>query len=334
MIIERLKMTINEDQFIILTGGAGFIGSCVLRYLNDQGLSNIIVVDDMDTSEKWKNLVKKNYSDYIAKENLFSWLEGKESEIQAIIHLGACSDTTSVDANYMMENNYSYTVDLAEYALENDIRFIYASSAATYGDGSLGFSDDHDLLPDLEPLNIYGYSKHLFDLWAKNQGVLNQITGLKYFNVFGPNEYHKGRMSSAIVHFAKQLKESSEIKLFESSDKNNFADGDQVRDFIYIKDAARMTYSFLDVPVGGIFNIGSGVPNTWNTMAKGVIKGLSTDGRIKYINMPEDLKGKYQNYTLADMSKLQQAGIEGAKWRFTDAVIDYAKNYLVEEVRW
>lgn len=327
-------MTIDEDRHIILTGGAGFIGSCVLRYLNDQGLSNIIVVDDFDKTEKWKNLVKKDYSDYLAKEHLAEWLEGRESEIQAFIHLGACSDTVETDAHYMMENNYSYSVGLAEYALKNDIRFIYASSAATYGDGSLGFSDDHNLLSDLEPLNLYGYSKHLFDLWAKNQGVLKQVVGLKYFNVFGPNEFHKGRMSSAVVHFAKQLKETGELCLFESSDQKTFSDGDQVRDFIYIKDAARMTCAFLDGQIGGIFNIGSGVPNTWNTMAKGVFDGMNIEGKIKYIKMPGDLDGKYQNYTCADMEKLNATSMEGAKWRFEDAVVDYVKNYLIPGVRW
>jgi ADP-L-glycero-D-manno-heptose 6-epimerase len=327
-------MTIDEDRFIILTGGAGFIGSCVLRYLNDQGLSNIIVVDDFGKTEKWKNLVKKNYSDYLAKEHLAEWLEGRESEIQAFIHLGACSDTVETDAHYMMENNYSYSVGLAEYALKNDIRFIYASSAATYGDGSLGFSDDHDLLSELEPLNIYGYSKHLFDLWAKNQGVLKQIVGLKYFNVFGPNEFHKERMSSAVVHFIKQLKETGELCLFESSDQKTFSDGDQVRDFIYIKDAARMTCAFLDKQISGIYNIGSGVPNTWNTMAKGVFDGMGIDGKIKYIKMPSDLEGKYQNYTCADMKKFNATSIEGVKWRFEDAVVDYVKNYLIPRVRW
>ena len=194
-----------NSKAIIVTGGAGFIGSCVVRHLNDQGFSNIVVVDNLGTSEKWKNLVGKKVADVLHKSTLFEWLKGREQDIQGIIHLGACSSTVELDANYLLENNYRYTLQLAEYALKNDIRFIYASSAATYGDRVTNFSDDHSGLHDLAPLNMYGFSKHLFDLWALEQGVLDKITGLKYFNVYGPNEYHKGRMTSAIVRMVPEV---------------------------------------------------------------------------------------------------------------------------------
>jgi ADP-L-glycero-D-manno-heptose 6-epimerase len=327
---EDRKVNLKEDQLIVVTGGAGFIGSNVIDYLNGQGITNIIVVDHLGTCEKWKNLVGKQFTDILDKSQLFEWLEGKESLIDSFIHLGACSSTVETDASYLLENNYRYSVKLAEYALKHDKRFIYASSAATYGDGQLGFSDDEALIETLKPLNMYGYSKHLFDLWAKTQGVLNQIVGLKYFNVFGPGEYHKGRMASAIFHIFPTAVKQSVIKLFKSTDPKHFENGGQKRDFIYVKDAARMTCSFLDNTAGGLYNIGSGVAGTWNEVARAVFKAIDKPANIEYIDMPVDLVGKYQNYTRAEMGKTSAVlGNVVECMPLEDSVIDYVRNHLV-----
>lgn len=327
-------MKLFKDQYIVVTGGAGFIGSCVIRMLNDLGYQNLVIVDDFGSDDKWKNLVGKKYIEMISPSELFSWLKGKESAIEAFIHLGACSSTVESDASHLFENNYRFSVRLATYALENNHRFLYASSAATYGDGSEGFSDDPGRLESLRPLNMYGYSKHMFDLWLKNQGLLDRVTGLKYFNVFGSNEYHKGRMASAVTHFKTQIEKSGEVRLFKSDDPE-YPNGGQMRDFIYVKDAARLTCELLFRDACGLFNIGTGQPNTWNTLASAVFKGMDIPEKIEYIDMPEDLKGKYQNYTSADTGNL--AKVFGGALNFTpfeDAVIEYVSLYLVPHKYW
>jgi len=328
-------MKLFKDQFIVVTGAAGFIGSCVVRTLNDRGFSNLILVDELGTSESWKNLVGKQFIEIVPKDDLFQWLQGKESAVEAMIHLGACSSTVENNASYLLENNTRYSMSLAEYALTHGHRFIYASSAATYGDGSHGFSDEHDRLESLRPLNMYGYSKHMFDLWIKNQGCLDKVTGLKYFNVYGPNEYHKGRMSSAICHFVDQIQREGEVRLFKSSEPDKYSDGGQLRDFIYVKDAARMTCDLLTKEAFGIYNVGTGAPHTWNDLAKVVFKGLNKPEAIRYIDMPKDLMGKYQNYTAADMQKLSKA-FEGSLplTPFDDAVVEYVEDYLVPKRYW
>ncbi len=319
-------------KLIVVTGGAGLIGSGVIRHLNDRGIDDIIVVERLDTSENWKNLVGKRFVDIVEADNLFDWLKGRETEIGAFIHLGACSSTVERDAGFLLNNNYRYTQRLAEYALRNNHRFIYASSAATYGDGSRGFSDDHALLDELMPLNMYGYSKHLFDLWAKRQGVLDQVVGLKYFNVFGPNEYHKGRMSSAVLKMVPQIQSTGVVQLFQSSEPELFGDGEQKRDFIYVKDAARMTCDFLDNDRCGIFNVGSGQGSTWLSLATAVFTALRVPKKIEFIPMPDDLRGKYQNYTCAETLKWK--GLNGRTTDLEAAVIDYVRNYLVQEKTW
>lgn len=327
-------MKLYDDQLIIVTGGAGFIGSGVIKHLNDRGLSNIIIVDDLGSTEKWKNLVGKKFLDIIPIKDLFDWLEGREHAIEAFIHLGACTSTVETDATYLLENNYRYSIRLAEYALKNSHRFIYASSAATYGDGSRGFVDNNDTLESLYPLNMYGYSKHLFDLWLKNQGLLNRVVGLKYFNVFGPNEAHKGRMASAVIKMLRDAQDDGVIRLFKSSDPEHFADGGQMRDFIYVKDAARMTCAFLENDHCGIFNIGTGKPNTWNDLAKAVFKGIQKPANIEYIDMPKDIIG-YQNYTCADMGKTQETLKEKAKCVSLDkSVVEYVREYLIARKTW
>ncbi len=320
---------------MIVTGAAGFIGSCLLKHLNEQGEERLIAVDDLGVDERWKNLVGKRFLDLINVQQLHEWLQEHHSEIKAIIHLGACSSTTERNAAYLLENNYGYTVRLAELALGYGIRFIYASSAATYGDGSLGFSDCHEQLDNLRPLNMYGYSKHLVDLWMKRQGVLDRVVGLKYFNVYGPNEQHKGRMASVITSMVPDVQGEGVIRLFRSSEPSRFADGDQRRDFLYVKDAVRMTSAFLGNEAGGIFNIGTGVPSSWNALASAVFCALDKPVNIAYIDMPPDLAGKYQNYTCADMAKTRQAlGDKAMCSPLEDNVGDYVNNYILPGKLW
>lgn len=321
------------DKWIVVTGACGFIGSGVVKHLNEQGMTHLILVDDPGTDERWKNLVGKEFEDLILPQDLFPWLQGKEKKIHGFIHLGACSSTLEKDATFLLENNYRYTKTLAEYALEQKLRFIYASSAATYGDGEKGFSDDHSLLERFHPLNMYGYSKHLFDLWAKRKGVLDRIVGLKYFNVFGPNEYHKGPMTSPVLKFFEQVQKEGSIRLFQSSDKR-FGDGEQCRDFIYVKDAVRMTCDFLHNTEGGIFNIGRGVPGTWNQVAKGVMEALNLPVSIDYVPMPEDLAKQYQNYTCAEMDKLKKTTILSKTRSLEESIREYVQDYLVPHRWW
>ncbi len=328
-------MNLDLDKAIVVTGAAGFIGSCTLKHLNERGLTNVIAVDHLERSEKWKNLVGKKLSLVLEREQLFDWLKGKEKEIGAIIHLGACSSTVELDASYLLKNNYQYSVQLAEYALQNDVRFIYASSAATYGDGTKGFEDGYEHIEELEPLNMYGFSKHLFDLWVKRKGAFSKVVGLKYFNVFGPNEYHKGRMCSAILKQYPLVAKGDVVKLFASSEPTKFKDGGQMRDFIYVKDAVRMTCAFLQNKVGGLFNVGSGTPRTWNDLAGAMFSAVNLSPRIEYIPMPGDLIGKYQNYTCADMGRTRNA-LGGLSYAIPleESVAEYMKEYLLPERRW
>lgn len=334
-----MVVQLYDDKLIVVTGAAGFIGSGVVRYLNDKGFSNLLLVDDFGKTEKWKNLRHKRFVDFISRHELFEYLHGRESEVEAFIHLGACSSTVEDDGDLFMETNYRFSVYLAEYALENDHRFIYASSAATYGDGSLGFTDDESQLDQLRPLNIYGFSKQMFDKWLQEQGVLNKVVGLKYFNIFGPNEYEKGRMASMVMHMTRQIQETGKVRLFQSSEPDKFKDGDQCRDFYYVKDAVKMTCFFLDHDLNGIFNVGSGEANTWNKMAECIFKALGKKTDIEYIPMPKDLIGKYQNYTCGEISKFRQ-GVKENKWTFENdfsfesGVQDYVSEYLLKDERW
>jgi ADP-L-glycero-D-manno-heptose 6-epimerase len=324
----------HQEPLIVVTGAAGFIGSGVVRHLNDRGFSNLLLVDNIEKTDKWKNLQHKHFIDFIPIHELFSWLEGRGEQVKAFIHLGACSDTLETDGNYLMENNYRFTVKLAEYALEHGHRFIYASSAATYGDGSQGFSDDHDLLDQLRPLNLYGYSKHRFDLWAKRHGVLEQLVGLKYFNIFGPNENHKGRMASMVYKMVPNVLQEGLIRLYKSSEPDRFGDGEQCRDFLYVKDAARMTCDFLENDHGGIFNIGRGEVTTWNRLGTALFNALNKPVHIEYMEMPPDLIKQYQNYTCADMSKYQGKHAYAFQYSVEEAVRDYVQDHLLKDERW
>ncbi len=317
---------------IIVTGGAGFIGSAIVAALNSRGISDIIIVDELGTDEKWKNLVRLSYEDYIEKDDFIEIVSSSSIDfpVEAIFHLGACSSTTELDCSYLAINNYEYTKVLEDWAVNNDVRFIYASSAATYGDGSLGFKDDQSQIHKLRPLNMYGYSKQMFDLWARKTSQLENIVGLKFFNVYGPNEYHKADMRSFVLQAFEQINAVGKVKLFKS-DKPEYADGGQLRDFIYIKDAVNMTLFFYDNPdVNGIYNIGTGNARSWNDLAKAVFAAMGKEPIIEYIDMPEHLKGKYQYFTQADISKIKYAGYENPITTMEDAVKDYVQNYLAK----
>ena len=245
--------------------------------------------------------------------------------------MGACSDTTETDAEYLEKNNYQFSTLLAKWATDANIRFIYASSAATYGDGSAGFSDDEEKIENLKPLNPYGQSKHLFDLWARRSGLLEKIVGLKYFNVFGPNEYHKGDMRSFVVRAFEQINATGKVRLFKSY-KPEFKDGQQMRDFLYVKDAVDMTLFFYDNPeINGLFNIGAGKARTWNDLVKAVFAAMGKTPKIEYIEMPDSIRNQYQYFTQADITKLHQAGYNKKTTPIEDAIKDYVQNYLQKD---
>ena len=316
---------------IVVTGGAGFIGSAIVWKLNQLGKTKIIVVDELGTDEKWKNLVPLKFEDFIHKDDLISMITDQDVpfEIDAVIHMGANSSTTEKDADHLFSNNYLYTKELAQYSLEKNIRFIYASSAATYGDGSLGFDDDDTKLETLRPLNMYGYSKQMFDLWAKRNGVFDNIVGLKYFNVYGPNEFHKGDMRSVVHKAFEQIRDTGKVRLFKSLNPK-YKDGEQLRDFIYIKEAVDMTLFFLDnLKVNGLFNIGTGKARTWNDLVSAIFKSLNKEVNIEYIDLPEHLQEKYQYFTEANMNKIKKAGFNSSITSLEEGVADYVKNYLL-----
>lgn len=315
---------------IIVTGGAGFIGSAVVAGLNRNGEDAILLVDNLKDSVKWKNLVSLKYLDYVHKSDFLKrLLAGSYKDVRAIIHMGACSSTTEPDADYLMANNYAYTRTLAEFALEKNIRFIYASSAATYGAMESGFSDADSTSLTLKPINRYGYSKQIFDEVAIRNGWQKRIVGLKFFNVYGPNEYHKNEMSSVVFKAFHQITEVGYLKLFKSY-RAEFQDGEQKRDFVYIKDCVDIILQLVEAPhVNGIFNLGSGVARSWNDLASAVFSALDKKINIEYIDMPDKLIGSYQYFTQSHMEKLASAGIRSKAISLEDGVTDYVKNYLL-----
>ncbi len=318
---------------IVVTGGAGFIGSALVWALNERGYHEIVVVDRLRDGKKWLNLSKLEIHDYFDKKDFIEQVQAGELEYEpdVIFHLGACSSTTEEDADYLMRNNFQYTRKLAEYALAQESRFIYASSAATYGGGELGYLDDHNMLSELQPLNKYAYSKHLFDLHALHNGWLEEIVGLKYFNVYGPHEFHKGEMRSVIHKSTGQALENDTIRLFKSH-REDYEDGQQKRDFLYVKDAVKMTLFFMDNPeVNGIYNIGAGTARTFDDLAGAVFETLEKPEQIEYFDMPEEIRERYQYYTEADLTKLREAGYTEEITSLEAGIEDYLENHLLKE---
>jgi len=320
-----------NDKRAVVTGGAGFIGSAVVWELNRRACSEIVIADFPATAEKQANLAGLKYSEYLDPCDLLAGLaSGSLGKFDFIFHLGACSSTTETNETYLRENNYEYSRKLAEWALNEGARFVYASSAATYGDGSAGMDDsDPSQLELLRPLNLYGQSKQWMDLHAWKQGWLDRIVGLKYFNVFGPNENHKGDMRSVVCKSYAQVLNTGVIQLFKSY-RPQYRDGEQERDFLYVKDAVGMTLHLAENPkANGIFNIGSGRKHTWNELARAVFTALDYEPRIEYIEMPESIREKYQYSTQADIRKLLANGYAQPITSLSDAVMDYVTNYLV-----
>ncbi|TFG38100.1 MAG: ADP-glyceromanno-heptose 6-epimerase [Syntrophobacterales bacterium] len=316
---------------IVVTGGAGFIGSTLVWKLNNEGIENIVVVDDLGTSDKWKNLVNLRYNDYIHKDDFLDMVfeDDVPFPVSGIIHMGACSSTTERDADYLMENNYRYSVRIADWAVKRDIRFIYASSAATYGDGSLGFSDADEVTRTLKPINMYGYSKQLFDLWVLRNNLQAKVVGIKFFNVFGPNEYHKGDMRSVVHKSLGQIRETGKVRLFKSH-RPEYGDGEQERDFVYVKDCVDIIWWLLqNREVNGIYNLGTGTARTWNDLVMAVFAAIDEEPKIEYVDMPESVRDQYQYFTEATMDHLRLAGCPLSFCSLEDSVTDYVRNYLV-----
>lgn len=312
----------------IVTGGAGFIGSCVVRALNNEGIKDILIVDNIRDTDKWLNIRNKKYIAYVHKSEFLERLPHYKS-VKAIIHMGAQSSTTERDFDYLWNNNFEYTKALWKYCADKQIQFIYASSAATYGDGSQGFDDRTDI-DALAPLNGYGYSKQIFDQWVKHQAreFPSQHVGLKFFNVYGPNEYFKGNMASMVFHGYRQIKESGTIRLFKSYNPK-YKDGGQLRDFVYIKDVCSVIMWLLShKEISGLFNVGTGRADSFEHLAEALFDSLGLKRDIQYIDMPEHLKEKYQYYTKAEISKLREAGYKGEFMNIEAGVRDYVENFL------
>ena len=320
---------------IIVTGAAGFIGRNTVAELNRRGEDELILVDELGKDEKWRNLVGLRYEDIVSPEEFLGLIEdGTFAEARAVIHLGACSATTERDADFLLRNNYQYTRVLCNWALGNDVRFVYASSAATYGDGSHGYSDEDAVTPTLKPLNMYGYSKHMFDLWALKHELFDRIVGLKYFNVFGPYEDHKGDMRSVVSKSYEQVRRSGRVELFKSYDPA-YRDGEQRRDFISVRDAVDVTLHFAlgepDAP-GGLFNCGTGAAHTWIELVTPVFEAMGIEPKIEFIEMPEALRGKYQYFTQAEVGKLRAAGYTKPFTPLTAAVEAYIRDYYLQRL--
>ncbi len=317
---------------LILTGGAGFIGSAFLWKLNQEGITDVLVVDELGSSEKWRNLTGKKFYDYVEKDDFLNMIALDALPVpHQVVHMGACSDTTCTDARYFIKNNFEYSKELFLWSQKKNASFLYASSAATYGDGEATYSDSEDKLDDLCPLNMYAFSKQLFDLWLKRRNLLKKAVGIKFFNVFGPNEYHKKDMRSVICKLFPQVRDEGKIKLFKSY-REQYDNGEQKRDFIYIKDAVEVMYYFLTHPeITGIYNLGTGHARSWNDLAKAMFSSLGKSPSIEYVDMPQDLIKKYQYYTEADISKLRKAGCDHEFMSLEASVDDYIKNFLMRE---
>lgn len=324
----------KKDSIIIVTGAAGFIGSYLVGYLNESGYTNLIIVDDFNEPEKEPNYISKKFIAKVERTDLFNWLKTNDPKIDFVFHLGARTDTTEFDYSIHEKLNVEYSKQIWNYCTEKNIPLVYASSAATYGSGEWGYKDDHDILNKLKPLNPYGISKNEFDKWALQQDSVPPFwAGLKFFNVYGPNEYHKARMASVIFHAFNQVQQTGKVKLFKSH-KAGFKDGEQLRDFIYVKDIVSICYWLMmnsvagEIP-SGLYNAGTGKARTFNDLVKAIYSALEKEPVIEYIDTPVDIRDKYQYFTEADMNKLKKAGYSKGFYSLEQGVKDYVKNFLV-----
>ncbi|MDQ6757392.1 MAG: ADP-glyceromanno-heptose 6-epimerase [Bacteroidota bacterium] len=333
---------INKQSAIVITGAAGFIGSCMVGYLNRHGYENLILVDEFNDEKKELNLHQKKYLVRVERDNFFEWLNIENPDVKFIFHLGARTDTAEFDYAIHKHLNVDYAQNIWNYCTKNNLPLVYASSAATYGGGELGYNDDHNVIGNLHPLNPYGISKNEFDKWVLLQAQDAKScppfwAGLKFFNVYGPNEYHKARMASMIFHSFHQINKNGVVKLFKSNSKD-FNDGEQLRDFIYVKDLIKICYWFMEntqKPTGnrqqiksGIYNVGTGKARSFNDLANAVFAAMHLIPVIEYIDMPSDIKDKYQNFTEANMLKLSAAGYSHSFYSLENGVGDYVANYL------
>lgn len=313
---------------LVVTGGAGFIGSALVGALNQRGRDDILIVDELGSEGKWKNLRGKRFVDIVDAFTFWAMLKYHHASFDGVLHIGAITDTSEIDASALYLHNTQNTRKLAKSAMENGVRFIYASSASVYGDGELGFSDDDALTPKLLPMNPYAFSKWLSDMEAIREGWTEKIVALRFFNVFGPNEYHKGRMASVVWHATNQIQETGQIQLFQSH-KNGYGDGEQRRDFVYVKDVCDVVLWFLDHPdANGIFNVGTGKARTFNDLAAAIFAALGKPSNIAYIPTPESIRDAYQYFTEADLTKLRAVGYDRPFMSLEDAVADYVGGYL------
>lgn len=321
-----------KSRFLV-TGGAGFIGSVLVGALNRwHGTDRVVVVDELGTDDKWRNLTPLQFEEFVEADEFYDRLERKAGafgEFTHVFHLGACSSTTERDADYLLRNNFGCTRQLAAWALRRGARFVYASSAATYGDGSAGMDDKSADLAAWRPLNAYGYSKQLFDVHAQREGFLPRVVGLKYFNIFGPNEEHKEDMRSVVSKAWRQIEDTGQVKLFKSYHPD-YPDGGQKRDFLYVKDAVAMTLHLAATKqAGGLYNIGSGKAHTWLELVNPIFEAMGREPCVEFIDMPESLRAQYQYFTQADISKLRSTGYTGGVRPLPEAVKDYVSHYLL-----
>ena len=322
----------KNSATIVITGAAGFIGSCLVGFLNAKGYSNLILVDDFSRLDKTPNLESKKFIIKAERESFFDWLRNNQPTIDFVFHIGARTDTTEFDYAVHQHLNVDYSQKIWHYCTDNNIPLVYASSAATYGSGEFGYSDDHELPFKLQPLNPYGISKNEFDKWAIQQGSCPPFwAGLKFFNVYGPNEYHKGRMASVIWHSFNQIKKDGLVKLFKSH-RPGFKDGQQLRDFVYVKDVLNVCYWLMEnEPRSGIYNLGTGKARAFEDLVKATFAGLDDTVNISFIDMPEDIRDKYQYFTEANMQKLLGAGYNHSFYSLEEGVNDYVRNYLARQ---
>lgn len=322
---------------VLVTGGAGFIGSGLVWGLNAKGVEQIVIADQLGTSDKWRNLAPLRFEDYIESPQLLDALDrGALGRFDTVLHMGACSSTLERDASFLAQNNFEFTKRVAQWSLANDARFVYASSGATYGDGAQGMSDDVRSARDLSrlrPLNAYGYSKQLFDQYALHNGLLSRMVGLKFFNVFGPNEDHKGPMRSLVHKAYGQISATNAVQLFRSY-HTDYADGESRRDFVYVKDVVNMSLHLaMTTTAHGLYNIGSGIAHTWNDLARALFSATRREINIEYVEMPESMRDRYQYFTRADIARLRATGYVAEPTSLDDAVADYVRGYLMGDKR-